>query len=63
MYLVMEYINTPSFHAWISEPNLSAEEHTRRADVAVDAISNTVEALLRCPLPEGNGRRQWTYPA
>ncbi|KAF8904114.1 hypothetical protein CPB84DRAFT_1773464 [Gymnopilus junonius] len=51
----MEYINAPSFHAWISEPNLSAEEQTRRADFALDAIVNAVEALLRCPLPGGNG--------
>jgi len=54
-YLVMEHIPAPSSHDWISEPNLSAEEKTRRADVAVDAIANTVEVLLRCPLPEGNG--------
>ena len=54
-YLVMEHITAPSFHAWISELNLSAEEQTRRADVAVNAIANTVEVLLRCPLPEGNG--------
>jgi hypothetical protein len=54
-YLVMEHIAAPLFHAWISEPNLSADEQTRRADVAVDKIANTVEVLLRCPLPEGNG--------
>ncbi|KAI6144141.1 hypothetical protein BKA82DRAFT_4180694 [Pisolithus tinctorius] len=54
-YLVMEYIPAPSFHAWISEPDLSAEERSRRTDVAIDAIANTVEVLLQCPLPEGNG--------
>jgi hypothetical protein len=32
-YLVMEYITAPSFHTWISEPDLSAEEQTRRTDV------------------------------
>ncbi|KIO04225.1 hypothetical protein M404DRAFT_26426 [Pisolithus tinctorius Marx 270] len=54
-YLVMEYIPAPSFHAWISEPDLSAEERSRRTDVAIDAIANTVEVLLQCPLPDGNG--------
>ncbi|KDQ19304.1 hypothetical protein BOTBODRAFT_51736 [Botryobasidium botryosum FD-172 SS1] len=54
-YLVMEHVTAPSFHAWISEPNLFAEEQTRRADIAADAIANTIEVLLRCPLPEGNG--------
>ena len=51
----MKHINIPSFHAWISEPNLSTGEQTRRSDVAADEIVNTVEVLLRCPLPEGNG--------
>jgi serine/threonine protein kinase len=40
-YLVMEHIAAPSFHAWISEPNLSADEQTLRADVAVNEIANT----------------------
>ncbi|KAI5997694.1 hypothetical protein F5J12DRAFT_725211, partial [Pisolithus orientalis] len=54
-HLVMEYIPAPSFHAWISEPDLSTEERSRRTDVAINAIANTVEVLLQCPLPEGNG--------
>ena len=54
-YLVMEYINAPSFHDWVNEPDLSDEERARRTDIAVDEIAKAVTALMQCPLPEGNG--------
>ena len=40
-------------------PKLPAEEQTYHTDVAVDAIANTVEVLLRCLLPEA---REWVRP-
>ncbi|KAI6105706.1 hypothetical protein F5141DRAFT_1216459 [Pisolithus sp. B1] len=36
----------------LGSPNLTSPS---RSELAADAIANTVDVLLRCPLPEGNG--------